>query len=310
MKKVTNTIKSASSIIAILAISAFSFNTFASEAESNKSYSCVETATENSCNLIITNPTAEDKKLVEIWKHNVEFSTCSVETDERIECNITAYYGDLENEASKEINNASLNANIAKNFLLEISSETTSSSQKDSGVFLKSSITKEMIRDALAVTLISFSAIMLAWLIILLSLRLYFALDLLLAYAIESYLYCILHWTHMKPSDRTYLNKANTGRNMIRIKYLMKLVKSYEAVKKLKASSFGKQEEQRIELTKDIFKAMVNEKPIESPVAVAIAKNLPNGLPLPYLQWLALLRAARPSPCPESSLPERPWPSS
>ncbi|EOG6085951.1 hypothetical protein ACX5H5_003573 [Pseudomonas aeruginosa] len=103
MKKVTNTIKSASSIIAILAISAFSFNTFASEVESNKSYSCLETATENSCDLIITSPTAEDKKLVEKWKQMVEFSTCSVETDERIECNITAYYEEEPvQEASEE----------------------------------------------------------------------------------------------------------------------------------------------------------------------------------------------------------------
>ncbi|WP_236247494.1 hypothetical protein [Pseudomonas tohonis] len=167
MEKVTNTIKSASSIIAILAISAFSFNTFASEVESNKSYSCVETATENSCNLIITNPTAEDKKLVETWKQMVEFSTCSVEKDERIECNITAYYEEA------------------------IESEIKTDSGAG-GVFHKSSITKEMIRDAFNVTLISFAVIMLvlawliplAWLITLLFIRLYFNIDLLLAYAI------------------------------------------------------------------------------------------------------------------------------
>lgn len=73
---------------------------------------------------------------------------------------------------------------------------------------------------------------------------------------------------------------------MIRIKYLMKLVKSYEAVKKLKASSFGKQEGQRIELTKDIFKAMVNEKPIESPIAVAIAKTYLTAFPYPISNGL------------------------
>ncbi|EOG6085949.1 hypothetical protein ACX5H5_003571 [Pseudomonas aeruginosa] len=73
---------------------------------------------------------------------------------------------------------------------------------------------------------------------------------------------------------------------MIRIKYLMKLVRSYEAVKKLKASSFGKQEEQRIELTKDIFKAMVNEKPIESPIAVAIAKTYLTAFPYPIYNGL------------------------
>ncbi|MCR3854014.1 hypothetical protein K3Z84_00530 [Pseudomonas aeruginosa] len=103
MKKVTNTIKSASSIIAILAISAFSFNTFASETEYNKSYSCVETATETSCNLSIIKPTAEDKLLVKEWKGKVEFSTCSVETDEKIECNLTAYYEEEPvQEASEE----------------------------------------------------------------------------------------------------------------------------------------------------------------------------------------------------------------
>ncbi|MBM9942313.1 hypothetical protein JTL86_08225 [Pseudomonas aeruginosa] len=104
MKKVTNTIKSASSIIAILAISDFSFNTFASEAEYNKSYSCVETAKETSCNLSIIKPTAEDKLLVEEWKEKVEFSTCSIETDEKIECNLTAYYEEPVQEASEEYN--------------------------------------------------------------------------------------------------------------------------------------------------------------------------------------------------------------
>ncbi|HCE9854934.1 TPA: hypothetical protein NH480_002826 [Pseudomonas aeruginosa] len=73
---------------------------------------------------------------------------------------------------------------------------------------------------------------------------------------------------------------------MIRIKYLMKLVKSYEAVKKLKASSFGKQESQRIELTKDIFKAMVNENPTESPVAAAIAKTYLAAFPYPIFNGL------------------------
>ncbi|HHZ9383156.1 TPA: hypothetical protein ACWMJU_006024 [Pseudomonas aeruginosa] len=221
MKKVTNTIKSASSIIAILAISAFSFNTFASEVESNKSYSCVETATENSCDLIITNPTAEDKKLVKTWKQMVEFSTCSVETDERIECNITAYYEDLENEISKELDNISLSeitslfesslySNNNKGMtriielngifyylntyhgLIPLSEKEIKANSGAVGVFLKSSITKEMIHDAFNVTLISFAAIMLvlalliplAWLTTLLFIRLYFNIDLLLAYAI------------------------------------------------------------------------------------------------------------------------------
>lgn len=199
MEKVTNTIKSASSIIAILAISAFSFNTFASEVESNKSYSCVETATENSCNLIITKPTAEDKKLVEEWKQKVEFSTCSVETDERIECNITAYYEDLEKEISELVDSISLSEiidlyqigvdeNSAKtkiiftnNGLKEITTDSGAVGKVNESIKIK---IMKMIRYALSIALISSIVIMLAWFIILLSLRLYFTLDLLLAYAI------------------------------------------------------------------------------------------------------------------------------
>ncbi|HCE9854932.1 TPA: hypothetical protein NH480_002824 [Pseudomonas aeruginosa] len=202
MERVTNTIKSASSIIAILAISAFSFNTFASEVESNKSYSCVETATENSCDLIITNPTAEDKKLVEVWKQKVEFSTCSVETDERIECNITAYYEDFENEISKELDSTPMSKILSlfqsdsdKNNEMEISRiiefngnfyylNTYNSLIPLSKKEIESIVIKEIIRDAFNVTLISFAFIMLAWFITLLLLILSIALDLLLAYAI------------------------------------------------------------------------------------------------------------------------------
>ncbi|EMM2241362.1 hypothetical protein E6W26_28975 [Pseudomonas aeruginosa] len=69
-------------------------------------------------------------------------------------------------------------------------------------------------------------------------------------------------------------------------KYLIKLVKAFEATNVLKSSTFKQYEPQRVEITKEIFKSLMNETPLATPAAKGIANTYLAAYPFPITAGL------------------------